>query len=118
MQPRKAARKSQRWRHLSEELAEALRDHTSAHGVQYVLGDSEQIDWLYESLWALVLEQAPDFVPITDDTPSEYIDQIERDNRVRELLEQAVEEERHYLTYRHEKQSRKKKTLTFLATPK
>ncbi|PTT21708.1 hypothetical protein DBR36_03415 [Microbacterium sp. HMWF026] len=82
-----------------------------------MLGESEQIDWLYESLWGLVLEQAPDFVPITDDIPSEYIDQIERDNRVRELIEQAVEEERHYLTYRQEKRIRKTKTLTFLATP-
>lgn len=109
---------SRRWRDLHEELSEALRDYTSAHGIQYVLGGSEHIDWLYESLWGLALEQAPDFVPITDDIPEEYVDQIERDNEIRELLEQAVEEERHYLTYRHEKKSRKTKTLTFLAAPK
>ncbi len=83
-----------------------------------MLGDSKQIDWLYENLWATVLEQAPDFVPITDDIPKEYIDQIERDNEIRGLFEQAVAEERQYLTYRHEKESRKRKTLTFLASPK
>jgi len=83
-----------------------------------VLGESEQIDQLYESLWGLVLEQAPEFVPITEDIPEEYLEQVESDNAVRELLEQAVSEERQYLTYRHEKKTRKRKTLTFLTTPK
>jgi hypothetical protein len=109
---------SQTWKRLSEELREALRDYTSAHNEQYVLGGDDRIDWLYESLWGLLLENAPEFVPLMENIPAEYIDQIEQDNKLRELLEQAVEKERQYLTYRHEKQGRKTKTLTFLATPK
>lgn len=111
-------KKSLSWLRLSEELEEELREFTAAHGIQYVLGESERIDWLYERLWALALSGAPDYVPVTDDIPTEYLEQVERDNRIRELFEQEVEEERNYLTYRHEKRSRKTKTLTFLATPK
>ncbi len=111
-------RRSQRWRELHDQLGEALRDFTSAQGVQYVLGEDSKIDSLYDHLWGMILESAPDEVPLTEDIPEEYIAQIQHDNAIRELIADKVEEERDYLTFKHDKASRRVKTLTYLATPK
>ena len=97
------------WRVLSEELDLALENYKLCHRVRaYVLGDDPEIDRLYEQRWALLLENAPDYVWLTEDVPDEYRDAAEHENRVRTFLERQVDAEREAIRYRPEERGRRR----------
>lgn len=74
-----------------------------------MFGEDEELDALHEQRWAALISAAPEYVPITDDVPQEYLEGIERDNAVYEKVLEQVEQERNALMYRQEKNTRKKR---------
>lgn len=56
----------------------------------------------------MLLERAPAYVPITPDIPEEYLEQIEHDNAVYEMIRDQIDAEREAISWRQEKGKRKR----------
>lgn len=56
----------------------------------------------------MLIERAPQYVPITSDIPDEYLEQIEHDNAVYEMIQEQIASEREAIAWRQEKRRRKR----------